>query len=70
MLYLGLAVGAMLGICISIILLVCVKEFAMQTKSDKKTSTVFLPEKRGLKPSLLASLPSRKKEKWLGDVSR
>jgi MFS superfamily sulfate permease-like transporter len=41
MLYLGLAVGVILGVCISIILLALVKELALHAESGKETPDIL-----------------------------
>lgn len=64
MLYIGLVVGAFLGICISIIALVVVKELVMRAKSD-----VLDQQANETLPSLLSSFPAEEEE-WLSDVSR
>lgn len=41
MLYVGLVVGAMLGACVSMILLVVVKEYMMRSRPDKSPHEVL-----------------------------
>jgi len=41
MLYIGLVVGAFLGICISIIVLVIVKDLVLRAKSEEEAAALF-----------------------------
>jgi len=41
MLYIGLVVGAFLGICISIIVLVVVKDIIIRARSEEETTPAF-----------------------------
>lgn len=69
MLYFGLVVGAILGICISIILLALAKEFAIKAEFGKEKIIVNqVDQKKAL--SFLAILPTRKKDKLLSNIGR
>jgi hypothetical protein len=69
MLYIGLVVGAFLGICISIIVLVIVKDLVIRAKSRAETSAV-LDQKASESLQLLHSSFPAEEEEWLSDVSR
>lgn len=69
MLYIGLVVGAFLGICISIIALVIVKDLVVRAKSREETASVFNQHADETLPSLLSSFPAEEEE-LLSDVSR
>ncbi|HBH62880.1 MAG TPA: hypothetical protein DDX85_14310 [Nitrospiraceae bacterium] len=58
MLYIGLVVGAFLGICISIIVLVIVKDLLIRAKSDEETSSVLDQQVNETLPTLLSSSPA------------
>jgi hypothetical protein len=70
MLYIGLVVGAFLGICISIIVLVIVKDLVLRAKSEEEAADVFDQQVNESLPSLLSTFPAGEKEEWLSDASR
>jgi capsular polysaccharide biosynthesis protein len=55
MLYIGLVVGAFLGICISIIVLVIVKDLLIRVKTDEETSSALDQQVNETLPTLLSS---------------
>ena len=65
MLYIGLVVGAFLGICISIIVLVIVKDLLIRAKSDEETSSVLDQQVNETLPTLLSSSPLVNKKSWM-----
>lgn len=55
MLYIGLVVGAFLGICISIIVLVVVKDLVLSAKSEEENVPVFDQKANETLPTVLSS---------------
>lgn len=70
MLYIGLVVGAFLGICISIIVLGVGKDIVMRARSFEETDAASDQKTNETLPSMFSSFPSRENEEWLSDVSR
>ncbi|MBI5664533.1 MAG: hypothetical protein HZC49_05550 [Nitrospirae bacterium] len=60
MLYIGLVVGAFLGICLSIIVLVIVKDLVLRTKSQEETGSVNDQQTNETLPTMLSSFPAGK----------
>jgi len=70
MLYIGLVIGAFLGICIGIIILGIYKDLvAKATFHEEGIYATGQTENEAL-PPLLSSFQAQDKEEWLGDVSR
>lgn len=67
MLYLGLVVGAILGICISIILLALAKEIVVKAAPGKDNVVNQTDEQTS--PAFLAVLQQRKKDKLFSEIS-
>ncbi len=58
MLYIGLVVGAFLGICISIIVLVIVKDLVLRARSEEETTAVLDQQANETLPTMLSSFPA------------
>ncbi len=58
MLYIGLIVGAFLGSCISIIVLVIVKDLVVRAKSEEETAAEFDQQANETLPTMLSSFLS------------
>jgi len=62
MLYIGLVVGAFLGICLSIIILVIVKDLIIKVRSEEEPAAVLDQQGSETLPSLFSSsLPGNKR---------
>jgi len=70
MLYIGLVVGAFLGICIGIIFLGIFKDLVAKATFHEESNYVTDQMDNEILPPLLSSFQAQGKEEWLGDVSR